>query len=456
MKDFYCLDIEFPGVDFNKYYIKCDDVCQIHHAHIFSRENEIELRIFYDPKTYFGERITMWSQQIGWRKFGSLIKINYLSKNNRLLKIDLSESNLLGIQNSTNNYAGNTKYVVIKLDCLKLYWKPAKEKINTAEFYLSDVGFRVVEPFYTNLFGFDGKFNLGRMKGMNIFYSLGKSKFRPEFNTYSSDERSRRVASVVKEPRIQFKYTKSVTEAEAVFYGDVVSNLASFYHHIKIEYRLIRINLLEYTITIKKILEKNNFDISGSLIGLKNNWSCHEFLKSKWQKETLKKFKLLSKSIELFNQALLVDSNSEFLIRYNIIEICNNLKQDKDKFKFSFSEKFNKKKFDEALELLLETIDLSEHEQFKNKWTSLSGKLEYKPMISPLVKFLESQNLKTEEFPISVSELKELRNNITHGSIEKIKVEELRKANQLLYRINGILILNLIGIKEWKLNIELT
>ncbi len=105
---------------------------------------------------------------------------------------------------------------------------------------------------------------------------------------------------------------------------------------------------------------------------------------------------------------------------------------------------------------MLETIDVSEREQFKNKWTSFSGKLVYKPMTSPLVKFLESQNLNISEFPISVRELKELRDNITHGSIEKIDREQLRKANQFLYRINGILIFNLIGIKEWKLNKELT
>jgi hypothetical protein len=96
---------------------------------------------------------------------------------------------------------------------------------------------------------------------------------------------------------------------------------------VKIDYSLRRIHLPEYTITIKTIKKQNLYDnkmsrSSGLLHGFKNLWDFHKFLKSDWQKETLRNFKLISKSVELFNQALLVDSNSEFLIRYNIIEIC--------------------------------------------------------------------------------------------------------------------------------------
>jgi hypothetical protein len=72
-----------------------------------------------------------------------------------------------------------------------------------------------------------------------------------------------------------------------------------------------------------------------------------------------------------------------------------------------------------------------------------------------LVSFLESQGFDPESFPISIRALKELRNNITHGSIDKVNAEQLRNANILLYRISGILILNLIGITDWKLNTEI-
>jgi hypothetical protein len=232
MKECYYLDIEFPGVDFNKYHIKCDDVSRIHTAHLYTHENEIELRIFYADKTYLGRKISLWSQRIEWRKFGSFIKVSNENKNERMRKIDLSESKLCGIQDSTTFYDGNARYVVIKLDSVKFYWNPVKEEVNTAEFFLHDVGFRVVEPFYSFLFGYNGKFNISRMNGKDIFYTFGKSIFRPEFRTYSKDGSGNRVATVIKEPKIQFKYTAPVSEEEAIYYGDVVRLLASFYYHI--------------------------------------------------------------------------------------------------------------------------------------------------------------------------------------------------------------------------------
>ncbi len=59
------------------------------------------------------------------------------------------------------------------------------------------------------------------------------------------------------------------------------------------------------------------------------------------------------------------------------------------------------------------------------------------------------------KFQITVNRLKKIRDNITHGSIDKINQNQLEKANILLYRITGILILNLLQIKEWELDTEL-
>jgi len=455
MRDYYCFDIEFENVDFDDYFIKCEKVSKTHQAHLLTHENEIELRIFYDHKTYFGEKLSMWTKAINWREFGSFIKLSNESQNNRLQKIDLSGAKLCGFSTSTSYYENDSKYIKLKIDTAKFYWNPNDEKLNTAEFYFHDEGFRVVEPFYSILFGFNGNFNISRMKDADVFYKLGKSDFRPEFHTYSRDDIKNREAKVIKEPKIQFNYNESVTENEAVFYGEVVRYLASFYHHLNIGYSLCRIHLKEYSITVKRIEEKKLTDIRGNLWAFNIHWDFNKFLQKEWQTGTIKNYKLLFKAIELFNQALLVDSNSEFLIRYNLLEICNNLKTKSEKFKLIVNGNTKKKKYKEALKSILETIDSKDHKSFINKWNSLSGKLEYKPIKSPLISFLESQGFQINEFPISIEKLKILRDNITHGSINKVDSAELRKANKFLYRINGILILNLIGINEWKLNTEL-
>lgn len=463
MSEFHCLDIEFPDVDFSSYYIKGKtEIEKIHHAHLYAKKDEIELKIFYDDQTYFGEKLTSWASNIDWKKFGPFLKVE-LTKNHtneRLQKVDLSAAKLIGSTNSTGYYEGKQKYVIVRIDTVKFYWNPVEDEKHTAEFYLDDKGFRVVEPFYSFLspktwFKNDGNFNVGRMNDSKKFYKLGKSTFRPEYNFVSKDDRKNRIASVTKEPKIQFKYKEGITEEEAIFYGDVVLKLASFYYHLEIDYILRRIHLPENTITIKNIEQKNFFDTSGNLWGFEIHWDFNKFLQASWQKETLKNFALISKAITLFNQSHLVDNSSAFLIRYNIIEICDKQKPDNVKFSFVLNKNNTKAKQDEALEKLLETIDKKEHEDFKIRWQNVQTLLQNKPMKNQLVSFLENQNLDPKTFPVGIKDLKELRDNITHGSIDKVDVEQLRKANILLYRISGILILNLMGIKDWKLNTKI-
>ena len=463
MSEFHCLDIEFPNVDFNSYYIKSKtEVNNVHHAHLKTTQDEIELKIFYEDSSYFGEKLATWSSTIDFKKFGSFIKavVTPNHTNERLQKVDLSEAKLCGLSNGSNYYEGNKKYVVVKIDTVKFYWNPNEENKNTAEFYLDDKGFRVVEPFYgifgpKSFFKNDGKFEISRMNDSTKFYKLGKSYFRPEFNVYSKDNKKDRTATIVKEPKFQFKYQNGITEKETAFYGDVVLMLASFYHHIKIDYTLRRIHLLENTISIKNIEQKNYFDTSGNLWGFEIHWDFNKFLQASWQKETLKNFDLLSKAITLFNQSLLVDSSSAFLIRYNIIEICGKSSEEDSIWNFTIKNDELDNFFNETKNNISKIIDKKEQEHFNNKWISILNIIKSKSLRKQLEDSLTKNDIDVEILPIKTGKIVQLRNNITHGSIDKVKTEDLRKANILLYRISGILILNLMGIKEWKLNIEI-
>lgn len=462
MSEYHCLDIEFPDIDFKRYYLKSKiEINDIHHAHLYTKKDEIELRIFYKDESYFGEKFSYWTNDINWKKFGSFIKVQVTKNhtNDRLQRVDLTEAKLCGISSGTNFYEGGEKYIIVKIDTVKFYWNSNDDRKETAEFYLDDKGFRVVEPFYgvfgpETYFENNGKFEINRMTDSHNFYKIGKTLFRPEFNFYSKDNKSERTASIFKEPKIQFKYEIGITEKEAIFNGDVVLMLISFYHHIKIDYTFRRINLSENVITIKNIEEKNYLDTSGNLRPFGIHWNFNKFLQSSWQKETLKNFELLSKAVTLFNQSQLVDNSSAFLIYYNIIEICDKQKYKNEKFKLNLNKRETKAKQNEALKNLLETIKIDEHEDFKIRWGNIQPLLQNKPMKNQLVYFLESQNLDPSNFSIKIEDLKKLRNNITHGSIDKVDSEQLRDANILLYKISGILILNLMGIKEWKWNTE--
>jgi len=157
----------------------------------------------------------------------------------------------------------------------------------------------------------------------------------------------------------------------------------------------------------------------------------------------------------MFNQALIVGGSSEFLIRFNIIEICRGGNRKEDEFISILDKEEKNKKYVEALAMLLKTVNTEDHSDFITKWEGVVKDLVYKPMKSPFITFLESQNLAPLKFPIGVDAIFKIRNSITHGSLKRVKHEQLEKANILLYRITGILILNLLGIDQWQFDMEL-
>jgi hypothetical protein len=119
-------------------------------------------------------------------------------------------------------------------------------------------------------------------------------------------------------------------------------------------------------------------------------------------------------------------------------------------------EKETNKKYKEALEILLETVPNEERCDFAKKWNGTAcNKLVYRPMKSTIETFLKSQSLSVDDFPITINELKKIRDVLVHGNSDSADNLTLEKHNIFLYRLSGILILNLLGIKEWKLITEL-
>ncbi|HCN84955.1 MAG TPA: hypothetical protein DIT07_15260 [Sphingobacteriaceae bacterium] len=428
----------------------------IHHAHLYSRENEIELRILFESNTYFGRKLSLWASQINLKMFGSFIQTSNENQNDRLEKIDFTNASLLGVTNSTSQYEGDFEYVIIKIDCIKFYWIPSKENINTAEFYLNEYGFKVVKNFYAPLFGIDGGFNISRMNGMDVFYTLENTEFRPEFNFCYSDNKSNSEAKITKEPKIQFRYKDNITETEAIKYADLIRTIASFYFHTPIDYTLSRIHLEKNTITIKKIQKKSALESSGNFLGFKNYWNFHKLMNSNWQKSALDNNDMLIIVVSRFLHAKNVYDTSKFLIYYSIIEYLKAMHDEiNSEFSFIGTKKTRNTKCNEAVNLLLEIVPKEEQEEFKIRLDSLKDGLKFRPMKRPLEELLLKNKINLNECSIDLKKLVEIRNSLVHGSPKIINYDELEKANKLLYRITGILILQLIGVNEWELDLNL-
>lgn len=457
MKDYYCFDISFPNIDFDSQMTSAEKSKLIHHAHLYSKENEIEIRILFESKTYLGKKLSHWVSTINWKTFGSFIETSNANQNDRLEKIDLAEASLLSVKNGSNQYEGNLEYLIINIDTVKLYWEPWLENKNTAEFYLNDAGFKAVKSFYTPLLeSEEGEFSFKRMNGMDVFYNIDKGKFRPEFNFCIKDDKSKSETKIIKEPKIQFIYNENITEKEAIKYGEIVRVLTSFYFHSNINYTLTRIHLEKNTIAIQKISDPNFREPNGNLWGFKNFWDFNKFLSSDWQKSSTANYDKLTIVLKRFLHAIDVYDSSKFLIYYSIIEYLKAThKEIRSEFSFVGTKKNRTELCNEAINKLLEMVPQTEQEEFKTKLTSFRTDLKYRPMKQPIEEFLSKSEIEIEKYSINLKRLVEIRNSLIHGSSEVITNDELDKANRLLYRISGILILQLMGVKEWQLDLEL-
>lgn len=455
MKKYYCIDLEFIGVELDKYFSDSNPVQKIHHAHLYILGDEIKVELFFEHNTKLGDKIMNWVGTINIEKFGSFIKVSNESQNRNLQKIDFSEAKLVLMNESDCFLQGDKNFLIFNINTVKFYWNPNKIKTNTGEFYLNDNGFKIVAPLYSLLRQKDKNFSINIYEEDEDFYDLDKSKFRFEFEFSSTDVKATDIITIKKISKIKFKYDFNVTKKDAISYGQIVCTLASFYYHRKINCTQISIYLAEYEIMIVKIEKKIIIDNNNYLYGFNVFKGFNQFLKSDWQINSIKHIKILSKSIELFNQAMLVDDNSQYLIRYNILELCDILKTKNEKFNVKLNSEDKNQCYNDALNILKKTINKEDYRLFETKWKSVKDKLEFKPMISPLDTFFKSKNLKIDEFPISTKNLKQLRDNITHGSIDKVDEDDLSKANVLLYRINCFIILDLIGIKNSKIDLTI-
>ena len=89
-----------------------------------------------------------------------------------------------------------------------------------------------------------------------------------------------------------------------------------------------------------------------------------------------------------------------------------------------------------------------EKKDFKKRWDDIQALLANKPMITELDNFIKYLNIDISNFPISIKDIRKMRNDLSHGSIEKYNEMKLTQANILLFGIIGVIILKAFGIEN--------
>lgn len=447
----YCFDIEFITEELGNAQIIEDSlpVAKVHHAHLYDSPEKIDIRIYFDPKTYFHRKFDAWLNNINFRKFGQYIKTSNVTQNHGMQSLSFEQARFKGYSSSSANIEGQYEYIVVNVDWVRMEWQANEWEVNTAKFYLNQAGFKIASFFYSPLWIPDNKFESQRRS--EKYFKINDQEYRPEFNFYQSDDSKRTEIKITKEPLLSFKEVQA--EESILASANILCSSVSFFYQNNIDYSFARIRLLEKTITIRKLLPPQIDYPANNLWHLKNHWSLEKYLESDWSIGFIQNQGKLFKAIRNYVQAFQVDESSRYLLLYNILEIIKGGKSDEpEKFKPILNEQEEIEKFQEALATLLKTVNQEEHEAFKDKWKGIIGKLKYKPIKSPISELLVDNDIVPDDLPITINALAEIRNKLVHGSINSIQQDELEKATRLIYRITGILILNLMGIKEWKLD----
>ncbi|MNS30500.1 hypothetical protein D3C72_625340 [compost metagenome] len=175
------------------------------------------------------------------------------------------------------------------------------------------------------------------------------------------------------------------------------------------------------------------------------------FLKLNWQKGYIQNQDKLNEAITNYTHSRLLDTNSKFMLLYNIIEICmGGNKIIEEKFTSVVTRKKKISIYREAFKIIKQTVAEEDYYDFEKKWDTVKQKLVHKPMKSPLIQFLEANRININNMETSINEMKKLRDSIFHGSVDPATTEQIKKSNQQLYSITSILILNLLGVKQWE------
>ena len=110
-----------------------------------------------------------------------------------------------------------------------------------------------------------------------------------------------------------------------------------------------------------------------------------------------------------------------------------------------------KKKFAECLNIFLNILPNDHHSQFEKTWQYFKDDvLESKKitLTEKLELLLDQCDIDIKKLPISVNKIVRLRNDITHGSVDSKSLVDITKYNNVLYQLNGLVILRFMGLRS--------
>lgn len=433
MKDYYCLDLKFKDT-------KISD--KTYHSHLYVADDKMYFQIIDNDE----------KSDLDRRFFSSKNSLSLFENNFEVVGTEVSimfDNSRIYKATSFDRDAKNQFFTIYVSRICLVKQNIHKEYVNEGVAFLNKNGLQIVNLFYsffTNLAD-KNKFKISRMNGMSDYYEIKNMSFRPELEFSSNEKRGSSELTIKKKPTIDFKF-ENIEYEQIQQRLKIICNFLSFCYGIRIIMEKL-VFRTESDIYFFRDTEPNNKTYVSDTLHvfefLEENYKIEKILKTDWFSHYEKKEKQITKAIDNFLHSREVNLGAAFLLLFNIIEIFNvNHKQDKFKFNTTKSELVK-----ETFKNLKPFLDDNEDEkEFEKKVKVIIDKLEFKPQKSPLEETLKINNIDPLFFGFSFTKLKNTRDNITHGSLKKIKEKELQSQVACLRKITTCLILSNLGLTD--------
>ncbi len=428
------------------------------HAHLITEDTKkIELKFYYDSKTYLDHKVTRLFERnkdpLSWAKVLKVVSIN---DEERLKEVDFANSKFKYYKTSTGFEENGNQYFLIGFDQIRLVFKP-KEKDNehdewqTSEFYLNEASKNLIKEQYF-FEGFMWKEpNVWRANNrQSEFLKFGEVEFLLDFHFYTKDGEKDAVA-IIKEPRLNIRH-QNLSEKEVRNYADLICSILSFYMNTPIFYNFSRIHTQEQTTTWTKVAKEEVVADWSRFIKFEFRLKFEDIIKQSDTK-VLNSVEFFKKIVERYNLARNLEGEAEFMILYNLVEQVRtffiNEKEIQQAYKFTVSNDQANDFIKESLLKISEIVESEQQDDFKEHAINHVKTIKYLPMRKQVDALFTHLEITFGSLDVDFKKMLGLRNQIFHGGSIDAEDENLKNANKTLPKIVALLILNLLGIHQY-------
>lgn len=432
-----------------------------------ANNNEIELKVFYDPKEDLGYKLASWE---GYHEPDSLLshfEVLETLEPDSLLNIAFSKYRIKGMTNSTNFYEFDLQYVVLRLTGIKKVYASPEPNIcevylNLQSFHLIDLNYR-----YKPSFPWDEEYVWKPKNQISSHLPFGQIWFKPEHRMSNSKSEGKEEVTIKKEPRLSIKH-ENISEGEVHKHLSLLCTLYSFYSLENIDWKLARVFAeSKLFIEIKDVKNGRIKDSHGLF-----RWDFFQdpmnLILNVDITFLLKNLPFFEKIVDRFIYSFNTGGESRFMILYSILEQIRNqyilerrievekagenpnLKKVVEEYSFTLSKTKTDTFIKEKIQEIATIVSHEDKERFINEAKYKIMPVKVISMINQFKSFFDYIEIDPEEYALNFNEIKSLRDSIFHGRPVEENLELLTHVNKYshLPRFVGIVILKYAGIHD--------